>query len=98
MLGKNIGRMRDYAVKNLISFKLSPLRNILSPVLFREAQPHTPRSPTVLISEVVFWLMGMVVLTEQVMAGAIAAFWSHCHRGLPYLSAESVTEEAFCIA
>ena len=98
MLGKNIGRMRDYAVKNLASFGLSPLRNILSPALFREAQPRPPRSSTVLIPEVVFWLMGTVALTEQAMAGAITAFWSHCRSDLPYLSAEPITEEAFCIA
>ena len=34
----------------------------------------------------------------QAMSGAIAAFWSHCRSCLPYLSAEPVTEEAFCIA
>lgn len=98
MLGKNIGRMRDYAVKNLALYGLTPLRNILPPAMFREAWPRTPRASTVLIPEVVFWLMATVALNEQAMAGAMAAFWAHCRGSLPYLSAEPVTEEAFCIA
>ena len=74
---KGIGRMREYALKNLKMFGITPLRQILSSELFQAAQHNPMRSSTMLIPEVVFWLMATVSLTEQSMIGAITSFWAN---------------------
>ena len=66
---KDIDCMHQHALKNLKMFGITPLRGILSPELFQSASHNTPRSSTLLIPEVVFWLMATVSLAQKSMAG-----------------------------
>jgi hypothetical protein len=77
---------------------LTPFRKILSPELFQSILPCNWRSSTVLIPEVVFWLMATVATGDGAMAGAAASFWATLRVTMPWLPSEPVTEEAFCIA
>lgn len=95
---KNIGKPPSYATKIVRSHGLTPFRKILTPELFRSVFPSTWRSSTVLIPEVVFWLMATVALGDGAMAGAAVSFWATLRVALPSLPSEPVTEEAFCIA
>lgn len=95
---KDIDCMHQHALKNLKMFGITPMRQILSSELFQSAQHHTPRSSTLLIPEVVFWLMATVSLAHQSMAGSISAFWADLRGAIPFLSPTPITEEAFCIA
>ena len=98
MSKRNIGNMREYTVKNLNMYGITPFRRILSPEIFQAAYGKPIRSSTILVPEVVFWLMATVSLTKRSMAGAITAFWTVFQGQLPFLSPNPVTEEAFCIA
>jgi hypothetical protein len=98
MISKDIGQMRKYALRNLKSFGITPLRQVLSPELFHAAQQNHMRASTVLIPEVVFWLMATVSLAQESMTGAITAFWADLRATLPFLTPIPITEEAFCIA
>jgi hypothetical protein len=98
MISKDIGQTRKYTLKNLKSFGITPLRQVLSPELFHAAQQNHTRVSTVLIPEVVFWLMATVSLAQESMTGAITAFWSDIRATMPFLSPTPITEEAFCIA
>ena len=73
---KVIDSMREYTLKNLKMFGITPLRQILSPELFQAAQLNATRSSTILIPEVVFWLMTTVSLARKSMAGSISTFWA----------------------
>lgn len=95
---KRIGKMHAFALRNLDLFGITPLRSILSPQLFLEAQERPVGPSTILIPEIVFWLMATVVLTRQSMTGAITRFWSTCGVLWALPSIQPVTEEAFCIA
>jgi len=77
---------------------LTPFRGILTADLFRQAHPVHPAAKTVLIPEVVFWLMAMAALDAPSMAGAVAPFWASLRAAMPSLPLEVVTEEAFCTA
>ncbi|MBN1766373.1 MAG: transposase [Sedimentisphaerales bacterium] len=85
MITKDIGKLRQYATKILRTHGLTPLRNILRPDIFQSILPVHPRSSTVLVPEVVFWLMATVALGDGAMAGAVASFWATLHSALPYL-------------
>lgn len=99
MVAKDIGRPRRWATEILRSHGLTPFREILTPQLFRSSLPAPPRPWTVLIPEVVFWLMVTVVLSgDGSMAAAAAAFWAPFRALWPHLPAKPITEEAFCIA
>lgn len=93
-----IGQGRSKAVGILRSHGLTPFRAILTPGLFRKAQPGEPACRTILIPEVVFWLMAMATLGAGSMAGCIPAFWAPLRAAMPWLPLKSVQEEAFCIA
>jgi hypothetical protein len=95
---KNIGDIRKYTLRNLKKFGITPLRQVLSPELFQAAQQNRIRSSTVLIPEVVFWLMATVSLAKKSMTGAINAFWADIRGTMPFLCPTPITEEAFCIA
>jgi hypothetical protein len=95
---KRIGERHAFALRNLHLFGITPLRSILSPQLFLEAQDRPVGPSTILIPEIVFWLMATVALTRQSMAGAITRFWSTCGTLWGLSSVHPVTEEAFCIA
>ena len=93
-----IGQGRSRAVGILRSHGLTPFRAILTPDLFRKAHPGGPVPGTILIPEVVFWLMAMAPLGAGSMAGCIPAFWAPLRAAIPWLPLEAVQEEAFCIA
>ena len=93
-----IDSMRQYALENLKMFGITPMRRILSPELFQAVQPNPMRSSTLLIPEVVFWLMATVSLAQKSMAGSISAFWADFRGKIPFLSPTPITEEAFCTA
>ena len=92
MSKKNIGNMREYTIKNLYMYGITPFRRILSPEIFQTAFEKPIHSSTILIPEVVFWLMATVSLTGNSMAGAISAFWGHFQGILPFLSSKPITE------
>ena len=98
MCAINIDNMREYTIKNLDIYGITPFRNILSPELFRKAYRKSIRSSTILIPEVVFWLMATASLTKESMTGALSVFWGIFQGSLPFLSPQPVTEEAFCTA
>jgi hypothetical protein len=99
MVAKDIGRLRRGAIEILRSHGLTPFREILTPQMFRASLPAPPASWTVLIPEVVFWLMATVALSgDGSMAAAAAAFWSPFRALWPHLGAKPITEEAFCMA
>jgi hypothetical protein len=99
MLAKDIGRPRRWATGILRTHGLTPFREILTPQLFQSSLPVTPPAWTVLIPEVVFWLMITVALSgDGSMAGAAAAFWAPLRVLWPHLPSKPITEEAFCIA
>ena len=94
----SIGNVRQYAVKNLDRYGITPFRRILSPEIFQTAFGRPVRGSTVLIPEVVFWLMTTAALSEQSMAGALTAFWSTFKGKWLFACPNPVSEEAFCIA
>ncbi|MCP4629945.1 MAG: IS4 family transposase [bacterium] len=98
MCAINIGNMREYTVKNMERYGITPFRRILPPDIFLKAYGKYVRSSTILIPEVVFWLMTTVSLTKISMAGSITAFWATFRSSLPFLCPAPVTEEAFCTA
>lgn len=93
-----IGKTLSKATKILRTHGLTPLRSILTPDLFRESLSGTPPPKTILVPEVVFWLMATVVLGDGAMAGCVAAFWASLRAVVPWLPLAAVTEEAFCTA
>ena len=95
---KRIGEMHAFALRNLDLFGITPLRSVLSPALLLEAQERPAHPWTILIPEIVFWLMATVAMTGQSMAGAVTGFWSIYGDLWALPSVQPVTEEAFCIA
>jgi len=61
---------------------------------------HTTVQPakTILIPEVVFWLMALAAFGEGSMAGCATSFWASLRAVMPWLPLVAVTEEAFSIA
>ena len=74
---------------------VAPLRPVLTSRLFAELWPHSLRESTVLIPEVVFWLMTCGVFGDGTLAGCIPVFWSTLQPILPWLDAEPITAAAF---
>jgi len=99
MLLKDIDTPRRWATEILRGHGVTPFRDILTPQMFRSSLPTTPPAWTVLIPEVVFWLMVTVALSgDGSMAGAVMAFAAPLRALWPHLPAKPITEEAFCIA
>lgn len=86
------------ATEILRSHGLTPFRSILTPQLFQQAFAKTIAPKTILVPEVVFWLMTMAALGAGSMSGSIASFWMPLRAAMPWLPLEAVKEEAFCIA
>jgi hypothetical protein len=93
-----IGKTRPKATELLRKHGLTPFRAILTPELFRQAHPLPPTPKTILIPEVVFWLMALAALGAGSMAGCVLAFWSPLRAALRWLPLAPVQEEAFCLA
>jgi hypothetical protein len=77
---------------------LTPFRRILTPDDFRAAHAGSPPPKTILIPEVVFWLMATTTLAGESMAAGVLQFWQTMRAALPQLPLAPVTEEAFCLA
>jgi len=98
MPARPIDKHRPKPAEILRNHGLTPFRAILTPQLFREAHRAKPAPKTILIPEVVFWLMATAALDGGSMAGCISAFWAPLRAAMPWLPLEAVKEEAFCIA
>jgi len=98
MVLHSIGTKVQTATEIFRQHGITPLREILTPALFKNASPKTPTPKTILIPEVVFWLMASVALCEMSMAGAVSGFWATLRAACPSLPSKAVTEEAFCTA
>lgn len=77
---------------------LLPFREILTHDLFRSISRRKERASTILIPEVVFWLMGLVALSDGVLSAAVLKLWTPLLPLLPTMAFRPVTEEAFCCA
>lgn len=98
MASKTIGQTERSATEIFRAHGLTPFRNILPPDCFQRIHPGHPAPKTILVAEVVFWLMATVALGDGAMAGGILAFWAPLRAILPQLPIAPVTEEAFCLA
>jgi hypothetical protein len=98
MLAGSVGKDCPKAAGILRNHGLTPFRAILTPDLFRQAHPAKPRPKTILIPEVVFWLMATAALDARSMTACISTFWAPLRAVIPWLPLEAVKEEAFCIA
>ena len=79
-------------------YGLTPFRKNLDPALFKSLEPKRQRSSTILVPEVVFWLMALAGLGDGTMTAAVRKFWTALVGAFPGLSLEPVTEAAFCTA
>jgi hypothetical protein len=77
---------------------LTPFRSIIDAALFKSLAPKKQRSSTILVPEVVFWLMASVGLGDGTMTAAVRKFWTPLVGAFPGLSLEPVTDAAFCTA
>jgi hypothetical protein len=98
MVASFIGKIRPKATEILRAHGLTPFRSILTPLLFQRAFSKMATPKTILVPEVVFWLMAMAALGAGSMAGCIVPFWASLRVAWPWLPLEAVQEEAFCIA
>jgi hypothetical protein len=98
MSSKSIGRRPSQATEILRSYGLTPFRGILTPGLFGQALAKTPAAKTVLIPEVVFWLMATAALADGSMAAAVSCFWGSLRAAFSWLPVKAVTDSAFCTA
>ncbi len=90
--------LRSEAIECLRQKKIEVFERVLPADLFQGLAP-APVPGTVLVPEVVFWLMACVALGDGTMAGAIPAFWCSVNR--MYAAAiplEPLTAAAFCTA
>ena len=98
MVATYIGKDRPRTTEILRTHGLTPLRSILTPQLFRLAYAATLTAKTILIPEVVFWLMALAAFGEGSMAGCVTSFWASLRAVMPWLPLKAVTEEAFSTA
>jgi len=98
MVSVTIGQTELSATEVFRAHGLTPFRQILTPQCFQHIHPVTPPPKTILVAEVVFWLMATVALGDGAMAGGVLAFWAPLRAILPQLPIAAVTEEAFCLA
>jgi len=98
MVANSIGNGRPTAAAILRTHGLTPLRSILTPQMFRQAHPVRPAPRTILIPEVVFWLMALAAFGEGSMTACVTAFWASLRAAVSWLPLRAVTEEAFTIA
>jgi len=98
MFTNPIGKDRLRTAEILRTHGLTPLRSILTPKLFQSAYNIGQPAKTILIPEVVFWLMALAAFGEGSMAGCVTSFWASLRTVMPWLPLMAVTEEAFSIA
>lgn len=98
MTFNSIGRSERASARIFRSHGLEPFVKVLGPDLFPKVPKGAIRPFTVLIPEIVFWLMVTVALGDGAMTAAVINFWSPLRAIFPNLLAKPVTEEAFCMA
>jgi len=98
MVANYIGKDRPRTAEILRTHGLTPLRSILTPQVFRQIYPIHQPAKTILIPEIVFWLMVLAAFGAGSMTGCIAIFWASLRAVVPWLPVEAVKEEAFSIA
>ena len=98
MVFHSIGTKVQTATEIFRQHGITPLREILTPALFTSIRPKQPPPKTILIPEIVFWLMASVAFGDSSMAGAVSGFWASLRAACPSLPIKAVTEEAFSTA
>jgi hypothetical protein len=93
----SIGGSPTAAVKLFRRYGLKPFYRILDALLNDRPNRRWPKH-MILIPRIVFWLMAIAALGDGSMAGAVISFWGPLRAVCPWLRAEPVKEEAFCIA
>ena len=93
-----IGMGRASAADIFRKHGLTPFRNILSPEFFATHASTKFRTTTILVPEIVFWMMTCVALGDGAMIGAVTSFWAPLRALLPRLPLKPVTDAAFCTA
>jgi hypothetical protein len=94
MTASFVGSALGKATAIFRSHGLTPFRRLLSPEFFSRAWCRQATPKTILIPEVVFWLMVTAALGDGSMTSSITAFWATLRAAWPLLP---VTEEAFCL-
>lgn len=98
MVSSFIGMDRSLTLELFRNSGLTPFRSVLRPDFFVAATERTLRAGTVLVPEVVFWLMALAALTEGTLAAAMVGFWAPLRSLQPDMPLLPVTEEAFATA
>lgn len=98
MSGSFLGKILRPATEELRNAAVLPLRKLLPSSVFAELWPGKWPPWTVLVPEVVFWLMTAAALGDGSMTSAVTSLWSVMRGVLPSIPIEPVTEEAFCTA
>jgi hypothetical protein len=93
-----IGSAAHKATAIFRSHGLTPFRQILTPQLFARVFPARIAPKTVLIPEIIFWLMASAALSAESMAGSVQVLWATLRAARPELPPMPVSEEAFCLA
>lgn len=93
-----LGKPLRPPAEKLRAASILPLRKLLPSEVFNELWPTPVPRWTVLVPEVVFWLMTAATLGEGSMAAAVAGLWSPVRATFPSMRMEPITEEAFCFA
>ena len=93
-----IGKPGSPALELFRKHGLTPFRKLLPPELFAQVWPGALYPSTVLVPQVVFWLMAAAALGDGSMCGVVMSFWAAVGSVCPTLRLKSPTEEAFCMA
>jgi len=97
----SIDRRRCLATTVFHRFGLTPFQSILTSDIFTDAAKDAgcaPKRNRPLVPEVVAWLMMYVGLQTTSMTQGLTLAWGLVRTICPWLSAASVSEEAFCQA
>ena len=92
MVAHTIGQTELSATEIFRAHGLTPFRGVLSPDCFGRIRPDSPTPKTVLVAEVVFWLMATVALGDGAMAGGVLSFWAPLRAILPQLPIAKVID------
>lgn len=94
----SIGQPGSPAVEHFRKHGLTSFRRLLAPELFASVWLKAPHPNTILVPELVFWLMAAATLSDGTLSAAVLTFWTSLAAVCPALRGRSVTEEAFCTA
>lgn len=97
MLFQNID-LRRRRVEIFRAHGLVAFRKVLDPNLFKSLDTKPHRSSTILVPEVVFWLMVSAALLDGTMLAAVQNFWTPLLSLFPGLPLLPVSDAAFSVA